>query len=267
MNRRGISCIWPESAPLIGMIHLLPLPGAPRWGGSMQAVLDRAVSDAHALTEAGFDGLMVENYADIPFFPGRVPPETVSGITAAVLAVRAVSPLPVGVNVLRNDALAAIAIAAVTGAAFVRVNVHVGSMWTDQGLIEGTAADTLRRRAELGAEVSILADVHVKHATPPAGSDLAAAASDAWHRGLADALIVSGTGTGVAGSAEDFDAVRRAVPDAPILAGSWVSDHDVADVLGRADGAIVGSSVMFGGLAGSGIDGIRARSFTAARGR
>ncbi|MDA0330200.1 MAG: BtpA/SgcQ family protein [Gemmatimonadetes bacterium] len=266
MTRRGISCIWPGRAPLIGMIHLLPLPGAPRWGGSMQAVIAQAVSDAQALTEAGFDGLMVENYADIPFFSGRVPPETVSGITAAVLAVRAASPLPVGVNVLRNDASAAIAIAVVTGATFVRVNVHVGSMWTDQGLIEGKAAETLRRRAELGAEVSILADVHVKHATPPTGSDLAAAASDTWHRGLADALIVSGIGTGVAASAVDFDTVRSAVPDAPILAGSGVSDRDVADVLDRADGAIIGSSVMFEGLAGSGIDGVRARALAGARG-
>ncbi len=105
------------------------------------------------------------------------------------------SRLPVGVNALRNDARAALAIAVATGAHFIRVNVHTGSMFTDQGLIEGAAADTLRVRAALDTRVAIMADVHVKHASPPAGADIADAASDAWHRGLADALIVSGIGT------------------------------------------------------------------------
>ena len=153
----------------------------------MDAVLKRAVADALALSAAGFDGLMVENYWDVPFYRGSVPPESVAAITAAVIAVRAATPLPVGVNVLRNDALAAIGIAAATDARFVRVNVHTGSMWTDQGLVEGRAADTLRLRAKLGSESAILADVHVKHATPPAGSAIGPAAADTWRRGLADA--------------------------------------------------------------------------------
>jgi membrane complex biogenesis BtpA family protein len=132
------------------MIHLPALPGAPGFGGSMERVIERATTDARSLDEAGFDGLLVENYGDVPFFRGRVPSETVAAITAALVAIRGASRLPVGVNVLRNDPVSAVGIAAATGARFVRANVHTGSMWTDQGLIEGRAAETMRTRAALG---------------------------------------------------------------------------------------------------------------------
>ena len=255
----AIESIWPERAPIVGMVHLMPLPGSPRWGASMGAVFSRATADAEALTKAGFDGILVENYADVPFLKGPVPAETVAAMTAAVLAVRDATGLPVGVNVLRNDAHAAVAIATATGARFIRVNVHAGSMWTDQGLVEGRAADTLRLRSKLGGRVAILADVHVKHATPPSGSDIGTAASDSWRRGLADALVVSGSGTGVPTETRDLEAVRAAVPEACILVGSGVTPENASNVLALADGAIVGSSVMRRGIAGAGVDADRAR--------
>jgi uncharacterized protein len=267
MIEQGIARIWGEKKPLLGMVHLAALPGSPAWGGSMDRVLERASADAETLTTAGFDGIVVENYADTPFFGGPVPPETVAAITAAVLAVRAVTDLAVGVNVLRNDAAAALAVAAVTGARFIRVNVHTGSMWTDQGLVEGRAADTLRARAALDVEVAVLADVHVKHATPPAGSRLEEAAADAWHRGRADALVVSGPSTGAAAELGDLERARTGAPGAPVLVGSGTTPESVRAVLAAADGAIVGSALMKGGLAGSGVDPARARALVdAARG-
>ena len=258
---QGIADIWPDMKPLIGMVHLLPLPGAPRWGGSMDAALDRAARDARALQEAGFDGVLVENFLDAPFFADSVPAETLAALTAAVLRVISTVPLPVGVNVLRNDAAAAIAIAAVTGAVFIRVNVHTGSMYTDQGLIEGKAHDTLRRRSGLGVDVRVLADVHVKHASSPAGSTLGGAAGDTWHRGLADALIVSGSATGRGASADDVRAVKDAISEAPVLIGSGLAPESAAELLALADGAIVGSAVMNGGRPGAGIDPGRAADF------
>src|SRR5690606_33308017 len=110
------------------MVHLLPLPGAPRWGGRLEDVLARARADAEALEAAGFDGVIVENFLDAPFHPGRVPPLTVAAMTRAVSDVRAAVSVPVGVNVLRNEAEAALAVCAATEAAFLRVNVHVGAM-------------------------------------------------------------------------------------------------------------------------------------------
>jgi membrane complex biogenesis BtpA family protein len=227
----------------------------------LDAVADHACRDAEALEAAGFDGVMVENFGDVPFYGDGVPAETVAAITFVTAAVRRATALHVGVNVLRNDAVAAIAVAASTGARFVRVNVHTGSMWTDQGLLHGRAHESTRLRARLAADVAILADVHVKHASPPAAERIEEAAKDAWHRGLADGLIVSGSATGSAVEYTDLEAVREAVPQAPVLVGSGVTIHSVADVLARAAGVIVGSAVMVGGQAGHAIDPERARSF------
>jgi uncharacterized protein len=260
VREQGLTGLWPGGGALVGMVHLRALPGAPAWEGSMARVLDQAVADAEALAAAGFDGLMVENYSDIPFFRGPVPPETVAALTAAVGAVRSATMLPVGVNVLRNDAAAALAVAVATGARFIRVNVHTGSMWTDQGLVEGCAAETLRARMTLGADIALLADVHVKHATPPAGARLEESAADAWHRGRADALIVTGPGTGSETRLADVEAVRSRLPGAHVLVGSGTTVDNVRDVLAAADGAIVGSALMSGGKAGAGVDRDRARA-------
>ena len=259
--------LFPEGPTLVGMVHLLPLPGAPRWGGSMDAVLERAVRDARRLREAGFDAVLVENYGDVPFFGGRLSAETVAALTAAVLAVRQAVSVPVGVNALRNDVEAALGIAVAAGARFVRANVHTGSMWTDQGLVHGRAAETLRLRAALDARVAILADVHVKHAAPAGGSSLGDAAADAWHRGLADALLVTGTGTGTETSVDDVETVLARLPEAPVLVASGIAPNRVRETLERCRGVIVGSAVMRGGIAGAGVDPRRAAALVrAARG-
>lgn len=252
---------------VIGMVHLLPLPGAPRWAGSLERVLDRAISDARALLEGGVDAVLVENYGDAPFHADRVEPVTVAALTRAVAVVREAVGCPVGVNVLRNDARAALAVAAATGAAFIRVNVHTGGMYTDQGWIEGRAAGTLRLRETIAPAVAILADVMVKHAVAPTGLDPVDAARDAWHRGLADALIVSGTATGAPTDLDRVHAIRSAVPDAPILVGSGVTAGTVARALQAAHGVIVGSALEAGGEAGGAVEADRVRRLVeAARG-
>lgn len=263
---QGIRSIWPDGTPVIGMIHLLPLPGAPRWGGSMDSVIHRALTDAEALVDAGFHGLMVENYSDAPFFGESVPAETVASMATVASRIAREIGAPLGINVLRNDAHAAMAVAMAVGARFVRVNVHTGSMFTDQGLLQGRAAETMRLRHSLDADVAVLADVHVKHAVPPAGSSIDGSAADAWHRGLADGLIVTGVGTGHTTASTDIEAVRRAVPDAAILVGSGVDAETVGAYLREADGLIVGSAVMRGGRAGAGVDSERARILMAAAG-
>ena len=147
-----------------------------------------------------------------------------------------------GVNVLRNDARAALGLCAATGAAFARVNVHTGAAHTDQGLIEGDAANTLRERVRLCPEVKILADVHVKHATPAGDETVAEAAQEAVGRGLADAVIVSGRATGGAASPDDLSRVREAV-SVPVIVGSGLTAANAAELMRHADGAIVGTAL------------------------
>lgn len=254
------------ATPVVGMVHLLPLPGSPGGPHPVEPILERAGSDARALAAGGVDGVMVENFGDVPFHGDVVPPETVATLTRAVAAVRAeVGELPVGVNVLRNDARAALAVAAATGARFIRVNVHVGTMWTDQGAITGAAAATLRIRDRLCPEVAIVADVHVKHATPPAGQRVEDAARDTWYRGLADALVVSGAGTGSPTDSDELARVCRAVAEAPVWVGSGVTPRSVGALADAgARGFVVGSALQEGGLAGAPVDPRRVAALVAA---
>lgn len=246
---------------VVGMVHLAPLPGSPGWDGSMDAVLERACSDAAALCQGGVDGLIVENYGDKPFFADAVPPETVAAMTAATSAVARVATVPVGVNVLRNDALAALSVAVASQSRFIRVNVLTGTMATDQGWIRGRAAELARLQRSMGSAVEVFADVFVKHASPPPGLSIEVAARDTWERGGAHALIVSGSGTGAETSVTDLARVRDAVPEAPVWVGSGARTETLAELAGVCTGVIVGSAVQQNGEAGQIVDPARLERF------
>ncbi len=244
MSARRLSAVFPGIKPLIGVVHLDPLPGSPRWRSPLEPVIARACEEAHVLDAGGVDGLVIENYGDIPFLPGAVGPETVAAMAVIVSEIVRAVDIPCGVNVLRSDPIAALGIAIATGARFLRVNVHVGATVTDQGVIQGSAPALLRERARLGAEeVAILADVHVKHGRPLAGGDAAEAARDAVERGLADAVLVTGGRTGGAANLDEVGAIKLAVPDRPVLVASGVTVDTVAETLAVADGVIVATSL------------------------
>jgi uncharacterized protein len=259
MQRNDLAILFGRRQPIAAMIHLPALPGAPGWGGSMRSLLARAEEEARLLADHGADALVVENFGDVPFLPGTLPPETVAALALAVDRVVSATPLPVGVNALRNDAAAALGIAAATGARFIRVNVHTGAMLTDQGWIQGMAHDTLRRRQLLGPQIAILADVFVKHAVAPAGLALEDAAADLWERGGADALIVTGTATGRGVDSDRLRRIRSTLPSAPLWIGSGLDATSAATVMPLADGAIVGSALRVGGKAGAPLDAARVR--------
>jgi hypothetical protein len=232
----------------------MPLPGSPRFGGSFAGVVDRAAADARTLAAAGFDAILVENFGDAPFFPDRVPPITVAAMTACAAAARAAAPmLSLGINVLRNDAEAALAVAVATGAVMIRINVHAGARVTDQGIIVGRAHDTVRLRQSLGAEhVRLLCDVDVKHAAPLAPRPIGEEAEELALRGLADAVLVTGTGTGRRVARRHLEEVLGAV-QVPVLVASGVAE-DALHELGAAHGVVVGSSLRRSGLAGDPVD-------------
>ena len=263
MNRMARN-LFPATKVFIGVVHLLPLPGAPLWKGDMGAVLARAEEEAKTLEGGGVNGIIVENFGDAPFRIGRLEPETVSAMTLAVYKVRQATSLPVGINMLRNDAGSALAVAAVTGAAFIRVNVHYGVMAADEGLIEGEAYHTLRQRQALGVDVKILADVMVKHAVPLGPMELGLMARETLHRGLADGLIISGPATGMATSERDVETARQAAPEAFILVGSGIDESNAAAVLACADGAIVGTSLKGDGVITNPVDLARVKGMAGA---
>ena len=244
---------------VIGMVHLRALPGSPRWAGSMDEVTRAALDDARALADGGADALLVENYGDVPFAAGRVDAGTVAGMAVVIAELRTAVPLSIGVNVLKTDALSALAVAAATGARFIRVNVHVGAVVADQGLLQSNAHDTLRYRRLLGADVKILADVQAKHGVPLAPVPIEQEARDCVSRGLADGLVVSGAATGEPTPMGDIKLVRGAVADVPLLVGSGVTVETVAELLSVADGVIVGTAVKRDGRLANPVDPERVR--------
>lgn len=257
-----------SNRPLIGMVHLAALPGSPRdLGAGFGPTIRAAIADAEALAAGGADAIMVENFFDAPFAKDSVPPHTIAAMTLAVKAVREAVDLPIGVNVLRNDARSALAIAHLCGAAFVRINVFVGAAVTDQGLIEGVARSAVLYRKELGADVALWADICVKHAAQLGDSDLATAAADAVHRGMADALIVSGTATGSVTDPEDARRVKSALPSTPLLVGSGMDAQTAEALLAHANGAIVGTSLKREGRVDAPVDVERVRALREAMNR
>ena len=242
--------------PVIGMVHLGPLPGAPKasadGAAAMRSVLDRALEDVGALERGGVDGVMIENFGDAPFYPDDVPKHTVAATTRAAATVADATTLPIGINVLRNDAEAAISVAAAVDAAFIRVNVHTGARVTDQGIVEGRAHETIRLRERLGVDVSIFADTDVKHSAPLTPETYSAESfADTAERGLADAVIASGSGTGAAIDRAALEAVvderERHGLETPVFVGSGVRPETIADLLDLADGVIVGTALKEGG--------------------
>lgn len=260
--------LFGSDRPLIGVVHLEPLPGAPGYGGDREAVGRRAVDDARSLAAGGVDGLLLENYGDAPYLPGRVPRHVVASLTAVAAAVRGAVDLPLGVNVLRNDPGAALAVADAVGAAFVRANVWTGARLTDQGFIQGRAHQVLRQRDALGSRVRVFADVQVKHSAGLADRPLEMEVEETVRRGGADAVIVTGPATGRPAEAERIDRARGAAVGAPVLVGSGVTPDNVAALLERSDGAIVGTALERGGVTGAPVDPDRVAALVAAaRGR
>jgi len=247
--------------PVWGVVHLLALPGSPSYDGDPDRALRRALEDVTHLVGAGYAGVVIENFGDAPFLPVRVEPVTVAAMARVVGAVRERHPdLRIAVNCLRNDASAALAVAISGLADAIRVNVLSGAAVTDQGLIQGEAGRLLRERAAWGGDsVRIMADVAVKHAVPLATRTMADEAADLRLRAHADTLLITGRATGREADPGDVAELRDAAPDAPILVASGVNAGSAEGWAERVDGAIVGSSLMHGGRAGTGIDPDRAR--------
>ena len=252
--------LFGERKALIGVLHLLSLPGAPLYDGAMQKVYDQALSELEVFKRHRLDSVIVENFRDMPYFPGRVPAETVAAMAAVSREVVRAADMPVGINVLRNDGEAAIAVATASGAHYVRVNVHMGAVVADQGIVQGSSQSSVRLRSALKSRVLIFADVGVKHAAPIAGRSLDIETRDLTERGLADAIIVTGDRTGVETSPTDVDTVRRST-SLPLLVGSGVTPENIEQMLPKVNGLIVGSYFKKDGAGHNLVDESRVQRF------
>src|SRR5262245_59776711 len=250
--------------PLLGVVHLPPLPSSARAALPFEQIVERALRDAAALRDGGADGAIVENFGDAPFHKGTrddpVAPDVPAALAVVAREIKGQTGLPVGINCLRNDGVAALAAAAVAGAGWVRVNVLSGAYVTDQGLIEGEAARLFAYRRQLGADVQVLADLLVKHAAPLAPLDPEVAARDLAERSGAAALLLSGDRTGMPVDAGLLRRVKAAVGAFPVWLGSGLSTSNAAELWPLCDGAIVGTAIKRGGLVTEPVDPARVQA-------
>jgi membrane complex biogenesis BtpA family protein len=245
----------PPSKTVIGMLHLPALPGSPRFTGDLNSIRRRLLLDAETLVTAGVHALMMENFGDVPFYPGRVPTHVATHMTALAVLIKQRFPVPLGINVLRNDGRTALAVAHASGADFIRVNVLCGARVADQGILQGIAHDLLRDRADLNAgHIRIFADVDVKHSAALSPRPIADEVDDTIARGLADALVVSGTGTGKPTELGKVQAVKAAAGQTPVYIGSGITAETIANYLPYADGFIVGTAFKIDGVASNPVD-------------
>lgn len=237
--------------PIIGTVHLMPLPGAPQYGGGgIGHVLARAVRDARACTDNGIDGLVIENEGDIPFRkPDKVGPDTVAALTAVAAAVKAEVEVPIGINCLANAVTQSLAVAVAVDGLFVRANQWANAYIANEGLVEGAAAEALRFRSSVrGEHIRVLADVHVKHGSHAIVGDRSVEeqARDVEAFG-ADALIATGSRTGDSTRVREVVEIKEGTGK-PVLVGSGMTRDNARELLQVADGAIVGSALKHGGV-------------------
>jgi uncharacterized protein len=256
----NLAAFFGSGKPVIGCIHLLSLPGSPGYNGNMTAIYIAALEEAEIYRNNELHGIIIENFRDNPFYPSRLPPETIAAMAAITRDVRKVYKKPIGINALRNDASASLAIAVATEADFIRVNIHTSAAITDQGLIQGKAHDTLRMRKYLGSKVLIFADVHVKHAAPLVDRDIELEARELAERGMADAIIVSGAYTGSEANPCDVEKVKQ-ISGLPVFMGSGTKPENLKNLYTVADGFIVGSYFKENGQAVNRVDPERVKEF------
>lgn len=258
---RWYSKLFGSSKPLLGVVHVAPLPGTPRSRLPFARVAARALQDARSYLDAGLHGVIVENFGDAPFACGRAEPHTIACLTRIAAAIKEIAGArPVGVNVLRNDAAGALGVALAAELDFIRVNVLTGAAVTDQGLIQGDAAALLRYRRALRARVAIFADVRVKHATQLRAAPVALQVNELLERALADAVLVTGAATGSPPAARHVREVKAAAGAAPVLVASGASLANISALALLADGFIAGTALQAGGRTGAPVQAARARA-------
>ncbi|MER8864254.1 BtpA/SgcQ family protein [Mesorhizobium sp. M0751] len=270
MTQIGQSCgdalldLFGRTKVVIGVVHLAPLPGAPRYDGeAVEVIYQRGLDDAKAYLDGGCDGVIVENHGDIPFAkPDDIGPETAAYMAVVSDRIRRELGRPIGINVLANAAIPALAIASAARAGFVRVNQWANAYVANEGFVEGESGRAARYRARLRANgIRIFADAHVKHGAHAIVADRPV---EELVKDLvffdADAIIATGQRTGHAADLGYISMIKQAA-GLPTLVGSGVTPDNANDILAIVDGVIIASALKYDGVWWNQVDSARVKAF------
>ena len=244
---KNFKTLFANTKPIIGMIHLRPLPGSPLFDGNLKAIYEQALSDAEKLQAGGIDAVIIENFGDEPYRIGNPNHEQLAVMSAVTQSVKDIMTVPTGVNIQFNAWEAEIALAYALNLDFIRLEVFVDTVLSAQGPVSPCSAEAGRKRADLNAEVLFFADIQTKYTDTILNKSLLQSAKEAV-AAHADALIVTGKSTGSAAVLGELQEVSQAVT-IPVLSGSGTTINNLQEIFNRADGAIVGSALKENGLA------------------
>lgn len=247
--------------PIIAMVHLLPLPGAPLYDidGGIQKIVDHSAKDIAALMSGGVDAVMFGNEGDRPYVL-QAPPAALATYAFVIGLLKQSVKVPFGVNFLW-DPVASVALAVATGARFAR-EIFTGVYDSDMGLWAPDAASALRLRAEAGRnDIKLMFNINAEFASPVGKRTVAQRAKSAVFSSLADIVLVSGPMTGEAVEMSELEQVKKAVGNVPVFANTGVNSENVARVLAVGDGAIVGTHFKVGGDTWKAVDPDRVKRF------
>ena len=257
-----MTSLFSQQKPVIGVIHVGALPGAPRSERSVRELIESAREEAKIYKECGVDGIIIENMHDVPYLKGEVGPEIVAAMTAIGTQVKSECGLPVGVQILAGANIEAMAVAHAAGLDFIRAEGFAYAHVADEGLIQASAAKLLRYRRMIGAgRVQVWADVKKKHSAHAITADvsLGQTAETIEFMG-ADCVIVTGSVTGEAPNVADVQEAKQHC-HLPVFLGSGISEHNIEQFHNEADGFIIGSAFKVDGLWSNTIDPARVTSF------
>src|SRR5215468_6946929 len=228
--------------PIIGVIHVAALPGAPMNTLPVSEIIAQAIREARVYRDCGVDGVIIENMHDTPYLRGSVGPEIVAAMAIIGHAVRTESQAPTGVQILAGANIEAMAVAHAANLDFIRAEAYAFAHVADEGLIQSSAAELLRYRKMIGADrVQVWTDVKKKHSSHAITADVSlGATAEAVEFMRGDAVIVTGSVTGEAPKIADVEEAK-AHCRAPVLLGSGIDADNIADFYQAADGFIIGS--------------------------
>ena len=225
----------------IGVVHLKALPGSPSYENNLSEIYKSALEDSTALQNGGVDSIIIENFGDIPFTKNSISKLTLAHFTNIAKELSDSLNIDIGINVLRNDGESALSIADSINANFVRINILSGTMYTDQGIIEGKANKLIKLKNSLSNNIEIYADVFVKHAVPPIGYTIENQTEELLLRAGADKIIITGDGTGKEINFEQLEKLREIVPKGQLAIGSGVNESNIENYKNVADILIIGT--------------------------
>ena len=225
----------------IGVVHLKALPGSPSYSSNLSEIYKSAIEDSLALENGGVDSIIIENFGDIPFVKNSISKLTLAHFSNIAKEISNSLNIDIGINVLRNDGESALSIADSINASFVRINILSGTMYTDQGIIEGESNKLIKLKNSLSNNIEIYADVFVKHAVPPIGYTIENQAEELLLRSGADKIIITGDGTGKEINFEQLEKLREIVPKGQLVIGSGVNESNIKNYKNIADILIIGT--------------------------